>query len=82
MKALILAAGYGTRLARDLATSNEYSHLIGCPKPLLPVAGKPLISCWMEILLASRVHQSDIYVVVSTHVIQFYLNHQTPLEGK
>ena len=64
MKVLILAAGYGTRLARDLASSSDYSYLIGCPKPLLPVAGKPLISHWMG-MLASRVQQSDIYVVVS-----------------
>ena len=68
MKVLILAAGYGTRLPSDLATSNKYSYLIGCPKPLLPVAGKPLISYWME-MLASRVCQSDIYIIVSTHVI-------------
>lgn len=72
MKVLILAGGYGTRFARDLETSNEYSYLIGCPKPLLPVAGKPLISHWMEILSASRVHQSDIYIVVSAHMIQTY----------
>jgi len=64
MKVLILAAGYGTRLARDLATSSDYSYLIGCPKPLLPVAGKPLISHWMG-MSASRVQQSDVYVVVS-----------------
>ena len=74
MKVLILAAGYGTRLASDLATSNEYSYLIGCPKPLLPVAGKPLISYWME-MLASRVCQSDIYIIVSTHVIQAYVKY-------
>ena len=66
---LILAAGYGTRLARDLATSNEYSHLIGCPKPLLPVAGKPLINYWME-MLASRVKQTDVYIIVSSLVNQ------------
>ena len=69
MKVLILAAGYGTRLARDLATSNEYSHLIGCPKPLLPVAGKPLINYWME-MLASHVKQTDVYIIVSSHVTQ------------
>ena len=65
MKVLILAAGYGTRLARDLATSSDYSYLIGCPKPLLPVAGKPLLNYWMEMLLASHVHQSNIYIIVS-----------------
>ena len=65
MKVLILAAGYGTRLARDLAESIEYAHLIGCPKPLLPVAGKPLITYWMEMLSTAHVQQSDIYIIVS-----------------
>ena len=65
MKVLILAAGYGTRLARDLAESSEYAHLIGCPKPLLPVAGKPLITYWMEMLSTAHVQPSDVYIIVS-----------------
>jgi MurNAc alpha-1-phosphate uridylyltransferase len=44
MKAMILAAGRGTRL-RPL-TDN-------CPKPLLPVAGRPLIAHQIEALAAS-----------------------------
>jgi len=44
MKVFILAGGYGTRLARDLEKSEEYCYLIGCPKPLLPIAGKLLIT--------------------------------------
>lgn len=65
MKALILAAGYGTRLTRDLELcAVEYSHLKGLPKPLLPVAGLPLISHWVNQLhVCSEV--SCIYVVVS-----------------
>ena len=76
MKVFILAGGYGTRLARDLATSDKYSYLIDYPKPLvplLPVAGKPLISYWMEILSESRISQSDVYIIVRSHVIQLYL---------
>ena len=65
MKVLILAAGYGTRLTRDLAESSEHAHLIDCPKPLLPVAGKPLITYWMEMLSITHVFQSDIYIIVS-----------------
>jgi len=65
MKILILAAGYGTRLTRDLAEYSEYAHLIGCPKPLLPVAGKPLITYWMEMLSVTHVHQSDVCIIVS-----------------
>ena len=36
---LVLAAGYGTRLARDIAEdpSKEYAHLQDLPKPLLPI---------------------------------------------
>lgn len=65
MKALILAAGYGTRLERDLKAdkSGKYGHLIGVPKPLLPIGNKALISRWMEFL--EREHSiSDVYVVV------------------
>jgi NDP-sugar pyrophosphorylase family protein len=37
--AVVLAAGYGTRLARDieLDPSNAYAHLRSTPKPLLPI---------------------------------------------
>lgn len=65
MKALILAAGYGTRLARELAACpDQYTDLLGVPKPLLPVAGHPLISHWIHILKACR-EVTDIYIVVS-----------------
>lgn len=65
MYALILAGGYGTRLARDLEThGTEYPHLVGLPKPLLPVAGLPLISHWVNMLEAcSKV--TCVCVVVS-----------------
>ena len=66
MKALILAAGYGTRLGRDLESrkDDKFAHLIGVPKPLLPVSGYPLITHWVHSLqTCSQV--SDIYVVVS-----------------
>jgi len=66
MKVFILAGGYGTRLTRDLVESSEHAYLIGCPKPLLPVAGKPLITYWMEMLLLlsiAHVHQSDVYII-------------------
>ncbi|CAG8450698.1 17145_t:CDS:2 [Gigaspora rosea] len=38
-KILILGAGYGTQLQRDILqdTSQKYSHLLGSPKALLPV---------------------------------------------
>jgi len=64
MKVLLLGAGYGTRLARDLAASGGYPNLVGVAKPLLPVAGKPLISHWMDALLACPETTGDVYVVV------------------
>ena len=67
MRVLILAGGYGTRLARDLeACSHQYSHLVGVSKPLLPVAGQPLISHWVDMLGACpETHDlEEIYVVV------------------
>lgn len=50
INAVILAAGYGTRLEKDLKNdeSGQYSHLIGTPKPLLPIGHLPLISHWIE----------------------------------
>jgi glucose-1-phosphate thymidylyltransferase len=48
MKTLFLAAGYGTRLQKDISTSPEYKHLSHLPKALLPLHGKPLLSHWIN----------------------------------
>ncbi|KAF7655814.1 hypothetical protein LDENG_00049480 [Lucifuga dentata] len=55
MKAVILAAGYGTRLLRDVAAdrSGRFAHLAGTAKPLLPVGRCALISHWIHALSAS-----------------------------
>lgn len=53
MKAMILAAGFGTRM-RPL-TDN-------CPKPLLPVADKPLIVHHLERIAASGIREVVINV--------------------
>uniref|UniRef100_A0A3B5MAB7 MobA-like NTP transferase domain-containing protein n=1 Tax=Xiphophorus couchianus TaxID=32473 RepID=A0A3B5MAB7_9TELE len=73
MKAVILAAGYGTRLQRDVSSdrSGRFAHLVGVPKPLLPVGRSPLISRWVRALTRSGT-VDGIYVVVGT---QKYSNH-------
>lgn len=65
MKAVILAAGYGTRLQKDVAadTSGRFAHLVGTAKPLLPVGSRALISHWVGSLRASGCVDS-IYVIV------------------
>lgn len=65
MKAVILAAGYGTRLQRDVLadSSGRFAHLAGTAKPLLPVGRCALVSHWVQALTASGCVDS-IYVVV------------------
>jgi NDP-sugar pyrophosphorylase family protein len=67
MKVLILAAGYGSRLERDIVndTTGSFSHLIGVPKPLLPLAGKPLISYWFDTLTKHGLTANDIFLVTN-----------------
>ncbi|XP_028398932.1 uncharacterized protein LOC114522436 isoform X2 [Dendronephthya gigantea] len=56
MKVIILAAGYGTRLEKDIKNDpkQRYKHLLGIPKPLFPVGGECLISRWISILKGIR----------------------------
>jgi NDP-sugar pyrophosphorylase family protein len=67
MKVLILAAGYGTRLGRDLQTEEgrAYQHLVGLSKPLLPIGGKPLIDHWMFLVQKAGLSEDNVIVVVS-----------------
>lgn len=66
MKAVILAAGYGTRLQRDVLadSSGRFTHLVGVAKPLLPVGHCGLISHWVNALTASGCVDC-IYVVTN-----------------
>ncbi|XP_007888325.1 glucose-1-phosphate adenylyltransferase isoform X1 [Callorhinchus milii] len=67
MKAIILAAGYGTRLNRDLQsqTTVELRPLLGTPKPLLPVGPRPLISHWMAAVEEDGGAIDAVYVVTN-----------------
>ena len=57
MKALLLAAGFGTRL-RPLTES--------IPKCLVPIAGRPLLGLWLENLMRADIDAS----LVNTHYLQ------------
>ncbi|XP_028661907.1 glucose-1-phosphate thymidylyltransferase [Erpetoichthys calabaricus] len=64
MRVVVLAAGYGTRLHRELEAERraELRALLGTPKALLPVGAQPLLSRWMG-LLGGRV--ADVCVVTN-----------------
>lgn len=68
MKAIILAAGYATRL---------YPLTENTPKPLLPVQGKPIIDWIIDKLHAVGIQ--DIYVVTNN---KFYTHFQDWSNGK
>ena len=56
MKALLLAAGYGTRL-KAITDS--------IPKCLVKIANKPLIDYWLELILSNK----DIEILINTHYL-------------
>ncbi|KAJ8012880.1 hypothetical protein DPEC_G00047470 [Dallia pectoralis] len=66
MKAVILAAGYGTRLQRDIDkdASGRFRNLSGIAKPLLPVGYSALISHWVQALNGTG-SVNTIYVITN-----------------
>lgn len=66
MKAVILAAGYGTRLQRDIDndTTGNFKQLEGIAKPLLPVGPCALISHWLQ-ALTKTASVDTVYVVTN-----------------
>uniref|UniRef100_A0A672QUC0 Uncharacterized protein n=1 Tax=Sinocyclocheilus grahami TaxID=75366 RepID=A0A672QUC0_SINGR len=58
MKAVILAACYGTRLQRDIEndTTGNFKHLGGIAKPLLHVGpcNISLLGCWVYTLCKNK----------------------------
>lgn len=67
IQVLILCAGYGTRLQRGIRDdpTQAYSHLLGVPKPLLPVGGVPLISRWVAQCEDAGIGRDNIHLVVN-----------------
>ncbi|RCI06555.1 hypothetical protein CU098_013041 [Rhizopus stolonifer] len=80
---LILGAGYGTRLQKDLAVSLEYNHLLGIPKALLPLGGKDaLVSHWVELFQKYGITSESIHIVTNAQCYEQFLtwakNHNIP----
>ncbi|KAG0748093.1 hypothetical protein G6F62_004258 [Rhizopus arrhizus] len=71
---LVLGAGYGTRLQKDLANSTEYSHLLGIPKALLPLGNKDaLITHWVELFQNHGITPASIYVVTNAQCYEQFI---------
>ncbi len=73
MKALLLAAGFGTRLLPLTSTT---------PKCLVSIGGKPLLQHWLESLAASRQFEK---VIINTHYLaekvgQFFASYTPPID--
>lgn len=72
VRVLLLAAGYGTRLQRDLEEDGGrlYSHLRGLPKALVPVGHRPLASHWLE---AANGAGAELYIVTNAAHHQMFV---------
>jgi len=69
MKAIVLGAGYGMRL---------YPLTANTPKPLLAIAGKPVMEWTLDLLLPRK--EIDQIFIVSNHL--FYINYEKWLAEK
>lgn len=71
---MILGAGYGTRLQKDLTNSTEYSQLLGIPKALLPLGNKDaLITHWVELFQNHGITSASIYVVTNAQCYEQFI---------
>lgn len=69
MKAVVLAAGRGTRM-KDLTQD--------CPKPMLPLAGRPMLDHQLERLAAAGVREACLVVGYRREVIRDYFTAHPP----
>eukprot|EP01102_Stenamoeba_stenopodia_P004113 TRINITY_DN1429_c0_g1_i1.p1 TRINITY_DN1429_c0_g1~~TRINITY_DN1429_c0_g1_i1.p1 ORF type:complete len:272 (+),score=57.55 TRINITY_DN1429_c0_g1_i1:127-942(+) len=72
---VVLAAGYGTRLERDINqdTSKKYEHLRGLPKPLIPVGGRPLLDRWLDSFVSVGVPASHVHIVTNAKFYHLFV---------
>jgi mannose-1-phosphate guanylyltransferase len=73
MKAMILAAGYGTRL-RPLTYT--------LPKPIMPLCGRPLIAWAIESLLGAGIRDFIVNLHHLPELIERYLRERYAAEGR
>ncbi|PXF44588.1 putative glucuronokinase 2 [Gracilariopsis chorda] len=64
---VLLAAGYGTRLAADISQQPHFHQLANTPKPLLPLAGRPILSHWIRQLSVLPCISSVVVVTNALH---------------
>ena len=65
----------------DADTTGQYSHLSGVPKPLLPVAGTPLVSHWISALEELSRHEIEQPVLVDEVVVVVNATNQSQFEN-
>ena len=65
---VLLAAGYGSRLARDISATPSFSELSNTPKPLLPLGGRVLLSHWVHTFNIVQNLASIVVVTNDTHL--------------
>ena len=67
---VLLVSGYGTRLEKDIKgdASCEFVHLLGVPKPLLPVSGeRTVLDFWMREFELAGIQ--DVFIVTNDHFL-------------
>jgi len=74
MRVLLLCAGYGTRLEREILVdrSGSYRDLVGLSKALVPVGDSDVVTRWLKQCRACGLKDEDIYLVSNDkHHAQF-----------
>jgi glucuronokinase len=64
---VFLAAGFGTRLARDMRADPAFAAQASTPKPLLPVGGRVLLDHWLDSLNTIATLSSIVVVTNAAH---------------